>query len=271
MVMTRALDGPLSEAVESLWLDEPSVPRPARERILPSGRMQIVINLGSEAARLHSVNGRCYSGPIGNEPIFCGAASAHRIIGLPARDTLVGIAFRGGGAQPFLQPSATLVANGVAALCDVWRSDARRLRERLLRTTDAARRLQALEDFLRVQRPKTRPIHPAVAYAVRELENARECRVAAVASDVGLSPRRFISVFSSHVGLTPKIFQRVSRFQRVVQSCRLEDDVNWMVLALEHGYYDQAHLVHDFKAFSGLTPTAFLRRRTVFANHMREP
>jgi AraC-like DNA-binding protein len=270
MLMTRPLDGPLSEAVESLWLDEPSVPRPERERILPSGRMQIVINLGSQAARLHSVNGRWCSGPIGNEPILCGAGSTHQIIGLPQRDTLVGIAFRPGGAQPFLRPSSTLVSNGVAALCDVWSNDTRRLRDRLLRTDDGTQRLQALEDFLAGQRSTTRRIHPAVAYAVRKLESATACSIAAVANDVGLSARRFISVFTNHVGVTPKIFQRVSRFQRVVQSCRLRDDVKWTALAFEHGYYDQAHLVRDFKAFSGLTPTAFLARRTVFANHMRE-
>jgi AraC-like DNA-binding protein len=270
MLMTRPLDGPLSEAVESIWLDEPAVPRPERERILPSGRMQIVINLGSQAARLYSVNDGSRSRLIGNEPILCGAASSHQIIGLPPRDILVGIAFRPGGAQPFLQPSPKLVANGVAALYDVWSSDARRLRDRLLHISDEAKRLQALEDFLVEQRPKARRIHPAVAYAVRELENARACSVATVANDVGLSARRFISVFANHVGVTPKIFQRVSRFQRVAQSCRRGDAADWTALAFEHGYYDQAHLVRDFKAFSGLTPTAFLARRTVFANHMRE-
>ena len=60
------------------------------------------------------------------------------------------------------------------------------------------------------------------------------------------------------LGLTPKLFSRVSRFQKVIQTAHALDDINWTRIALDCGYYDQAHFIHDFQAFAGITPSEYL-------------
>ena len=85
---------------------------------------------------------------------------------------------------------------------------------------------------------------------------------------IGLSPRRFIEVFSQQVGLTPKRFCRVQRFQHVLRSIYTRDSVDWADLALTCGYFDQAHFIHDFRAFSGLSPTAYADQRGRHPNHV---
>ena len=85
---------------------------------------------------------------------------------------------------------------------------------------------------------------------------------------VGFSQRRFIQLFSDEVGLTPKLFCRVNRFQRVVRRLATMNEVDWAQVALDCGYYDQAHFIHDFQAFAGITPSAYLQDRTEHLNHV---
>jgi methylphosphotriester-DNA--protein-cysteine methyltransferase len=69
-----------------------------------------------------------------------------------------------------------------------------------------------------------------------------------------------IDVFRSEVGLHPKLFHRVQRFQRLVIQLHRLSEPEWGQLALEDGYFDQSHLIRDFGAFSGFSPTDYLRR-----------
>jgi AraC-like DNA-binding protein len=84
----------------------------------------------------------------------------------------------------------------------------------------------------------------------------------------GFSQRRFIQLFDQQVGLTPKLFFRVSRFQRAVLTVHNAGEVDWAGLALDCGYYDQAHFIHDFQAFAGITPTTYLVQRSEHLNHV---
>jgi AraC-like DNA-binding protein len=95
--------------------------------------------------------------------------------------------------------------------------------------------------------------------------------VSDVADEVGLSARRFIELFKDEVGLAPKLFCRVRRFQRAVRLVHGRTDVDWADVALDCGYFDQAHLIHEFREFSGLSPTAYLRVRSSHLNHVPLP
>ncbi len=85
---------------------------------------------------------------------------------------------------------------------------------------------------------------------------------------LGLSPKRFIQLFSQQVGLTPKVYCRVQRFQRVLQTVQLQQQVDWADVAAGCGYYDQAHFIRDFRAFSGFNPSAYLSLRGENLNHV---
>ena len=100
--------------------------------------------------------------------------------------------------------------------------------------------------------------------------SADDVRVRDVARRVGLSQRRFIQVFTAEVGLTPKLYCRVRRFQRAREMVRNTLAPDWTRVAVECGYFDQSHLIRDFHAFSGLSPGDYLRRRSeqVLPNHV---
>lgn len=111
--------------------------------------------------------------------------------------------------------------------------------------------------------------HPAVSLALDIFGPAGiGDSVHAVAKRVGLSERRFIQVFTAQVGLTPKLFCRVLRFQHVREVVNQARALNWSQVALSCGYYDQSHLIHDFQEFSGLSPADYLclRSNELFPN-----
>jgi len=82
-----------------------------------------------------------------------------------------------------------------------------------------------------------------------------------VVDQIGLSQRRFIEIFRNEVGLTPKAFSRVCRFQHVLGQVESLTEVDWASVASDCGYFDQAHFIHDFREFAGVSPTMYLRHR----------
>jgi AraC-like DNA-binding protein len=113
-----------------------------------------------------------------------------------------------------------------------------------------------------------RNLHGAVQYALEEFgRHPRATGVLEVARDTGFSRRRLTQLFRDEVGLTPKLYCRLLRFQQVISRIASGARVNWSQVSLEGGYYDQAHMAHDFREFSGISPGAWLSSKRPFQNH----
>jgi len=92
-----------------------------------------------------------------------------------------------------------------------------------------------------------------------------EVRTRALAAQLGLSQRHFIKVFSNQVGVTPKLFGPVQRFQRAAHLTRSSSTPDWADVGEACGYYDQSHLIAEFKRLTGMTPTAFANQQFIFS------
>jgi AraC-like DNA-binding protein len=148
-------------------------------------------------------------------------------------------------------------------------SAAAELRERLLEAPTPERKLREMSQVLEEQVVRPLSPLPAVAYALREFGNQQRWRtVAEVTQQIGLSQRRFIQVFREAVGLSPKLFCRIGRFQQVLQHIQRGTSVRWSQLAMSCGFYDQAHFIHEFQAFAGINPSAYLTSKGERLNHL---
>jgi AraC-like DNA-binding protein len=237
--------------VSALWSWEGfQVPHP-RERLLPDGAVALVVDLKDKSS----------------PPIVSGAHSRYFVIDTAGEMSVAGIAFTPGGAFPFLGLPAGEVQDQHVPLEALWGACAEEVRERLLGAPSASARIQILEDSLltRVRWPLVP--NPAVQFALAEFRR-RERSVAEVTEQIGLSSRRFIEVFHSQVGLTPKLYCRIQRFQSVIHRIRSGAEFDWANLALDCGYFDQAHFIHDFREFSGILPTAYAREDLRHGNHV---
>jgi AraC-like DNA-binding protein len=259
---------PLSEFVELFWWYDGYAPPHPKERLLPTGTVELVINLRDDTHglfdRTHAGRRRTFRGPL-----VCGAHSEPFVIDTADEGSILGVHFKPGGAFPFLKVPAGELHNTHVPLEALWGAGAGLLREQLLEAQTPAARFRFLEQALLAQAARPLQRHPAVAFALKEFQGVPHGRtVSAVTERTGLSARRFIQVFADEVGLTPKLFCRVRRFQEVLRVTRDQRHVEWANVALACGYYDQAHFIHDFRAFSGLSPTTYLRDRGDHLNHV---
>ncbi len=259
---------PLSAFIELFWSCESDTPAQRKDRRLPDGSMGLVINLRDDLIRvydpLHPHQFQSYRGGV-----ISGAHSTFTVIDSASRAAMVGVEFKPGGALPFLAWPAAELHNQVISLEMVWGAQAQHLREQLLAADTPARRFAILEQALLARLAPARISHPAVDYALSAFQHSAPApSIAAVTERIGLSQTRFIQVFREAVGLTPKQFCRVQRFQQVLQRLESAAPARWAELALACGYFDQAHLIHDFQAFASLTPSAYLALRGEYRNHV---
>lgn len=262
---------PLSAYVSCLWYSEGFDGTHALERLLPNGESGIVFDLrewGSRKISIYDPN-PAVKVDLHAPAVFCGARTDCFVIETSAQERVVGIQFEPGGAFPFLAMPASEVAGTTHDLADAWGPEALLLRDQLLEAGGVQAIFQILENALMERLERHHALHPAVVYAARRLSNASNtARVADVTEQIGMSARRFGDLFREQTGLTPKAFHRVRRFQQVLQRLRGRREENWAALAADCGYYDQAHFIHDFRQFSGITPGEYLLMATPHLNHL---
>lgn len=258
---------PLGQFVDCFWWHCGFTFPHDYERCLPDGGMEMVISLQADDLRVYDRDDPTRFEQF-TDILLCGAHSEAFIIDTLSQAAILGIHFRPGGAFPFLGVPASELHNLHLSLESLWGERAAELRHRLVNALTPHHQFQILEQAL--LQKATRPLmrHPAVAFALNEMKTFPSRALSDITAPIGLSQKQFIHRFNQEVGLTPKLFHRVRRFQQVVQGIGTTQEVDWTEVALACGYFDQAHFIHDFRDFSGLTPSAYLAQPRDRLNHV---
>ena len=251
MYLVRRPGFALAPYIEMLWCCEGYPAAHRRERVLPGARFQLIIDLAPRPA----------------PALVVGICTRYTILDTASLQALIGVVFRPGGARLFFEPPADDFFNRDVSLGDIWGSASNTLRGRLLEAAGPAARLRVLETDLE-QRLRRAELHSAVRHGLTEFgRHPHAAGVIGVAREAGLSRRRFAGLFREQVGLPPKLYCRLRRFQQVVRRIASGTPINWAQVSLDGGYYDQAHMAHDFREFSGVSPGAWQASERPFLNH----
>jgi AraC-like DNA-binding protein len=235
-------------------------PGPLRRREVPSTHVTLILSFGPAIG----VGG----------PGAAGAPAHSRtsfVAGLHDAPVVTEHAGRQHGIEVRLAPLAAgrvlgvpmdALANQVVALEDLLGRDAERLVEALYDAPGWAARFALLDEVIAARLQAGRPPSPGVAWAWGRLgETHGAVPIGALAAELGWSRRHLGARFREQVGIPPKLLARILRFERVVARLIHAPGECWAEVAYDCGYYDQAHLNRDFRAFAGSTPTAFLAAR----------
>lgn len=263
MQLMRAPSPRLRPFVQALWAVAPegsaSETRPgAREHVLPTGAMHLVFRLSEPPLRIFDGGTDMLGRTLGHAIVSGARSSFHaRDVSQPAR--AVGALLRPGVAQALFGAPEDALAGRHTPLDALWGSTRSGLAlERLQAAGSLARQLALFESLLAERLGDCfHGLHPAVAQAMGPLMKGT-LPVSGVVARSGYSPRRFIALFRGATGLAPKEFAGLQRLERVLVLAA-DPRRSWAEIAIDAGFFDQAHLTHAFSAFAGLAPQAWRR------------
>lgn len=248
---------PLDNYVECLWWSHRDEPQHHSEHMLPSGGAQLVF-------ALHETPILCLpsseQSPIAwSGSIVHGPQSSYYVAGPKPKGGAVGASFRPGAAGAVLGVSMEELTDRHVALDAFWGTRSVDLHHRLMAAAEPNEVFRILEQSLsaRIRRPFL--IHPAVAHALalRPADASSLTRVADVQRTSGYSPRHFIGLFRAAVGLNPKHYYRIQRFNSAARNIAAGERQGLSHIAAAAGYSDQAHLTREFREFAGVPPTRY--------------
>jgi AraC-like DNA-binding protein len=244
---------PLRDIVESIWLQEDSSFSDARTPscVLPTGTIEVLFHYGDrfahvEAGRVETVP-RFYVTGQRTRPVFTLAGK---------RIGIVIASLYPWGLRSLFPECADAVDGYVDLELLSGRSQVARIEHRLLEATDSETRIRLVEAFLLSQRTEGVGDIRMVAASGMLAMAATARPVHEISRRFSMSRRHFSRKFRSTIGIQPKTFSRIMRFQKAIRSHR-DRGLCWATVAAECGYSDQAHLSHEVKRFSARTPGEF--------------
>jgi AraC-like DNA-binding protein len=163
------------------------------------------------------------------------------------------------GAYRLLGIPLGSVAQNVFELDSVLGAAIASVHQRLGDCANAAEQFAVLCDFARGRMARSRvTLRPDAQIAVDVLTRTGGAeRIESICRSVSISRKHLNELFATHIGLTPKTYARMFRFRRVVDLVQRGHGLDWTRIAMSCGYYDQAHFNHEFREFSGMSPSEY--------------
>ncbi len=166
------------------------------------------------------------------------------------------------GGRRIFGVSMHALSERIVDFSDVMGRAGERLETQIAEAADWEARFELLDRFLLQRIGQSEPVSGAVGHAWNRLrDSGGTVPVSALAEELGWSRKHLASKFNEDIGLAPKTIARLFRFRRVVDRSADELASRWSEVALDAGYFDQAHLIRDFRQFTGMTPVDFRRSR----------
>jgi AraC-like DNA-binding protein len=229
-----------------------------RRRELPDGSAVLIFHLGGRLRVEHPIGARREFGE--GEGFYSGASTTYVVTETDGAQAGVQVKFSLLGARLFLGRPLGEFGDALIDPSLAFGQPATDLRDRLAETRSPSKKVEILAQAATRKLDSHHAISSGLAFAFQRLYRA-DIRIADVAREIGMSRERFSKTFRSEFGLSPKSFARIRRFARALEVGRQEPSLRGAALAAQCGYVDQAHMVHDFKEFSGSAPSALWRRR----------
>ncbi len=258
----------LAAHVECLWYSARGALPHTRERSLPTGRVDIVVPLLQDHLIRyddeHGLVSRRLRGAIVQGPF-----DRFGVRGTEGPSAVLGVHFRPAGAAAFFGGALSALRGHTELLEDLWGSAVRTLHERLLAAASPQHALLIMQEHLVQRLLDAPPVDPLATFALTAFQrDPTSARVGVVQRASGSTAAQFIRRFEQAVGLTPKRYARVLRFNALLPALVRCGPRDWAQFAASSGYADQSHLIREFRQLAGMAPGAYKPLRSDQPTHV---
>lgn len=228
-------------------------------RVLPDGTASIMINLGSPI-NIYGINGD-YKGLQSN--FLVGPQKKYYFLEETEKTFVVGIKFTLEGANTLIKGNMKDFSGKVKEINELVDWDTESLVKKI-RNSESDGDIKRLLDHCIILHSDTVDGYlPVVNKAIKNIkEDYSPSLIKNICERENISNKHLISLFSRKVGVSPKLLQRLNKFTKVIYAVQNRKRYNWVDLAYEYNYYDQSHLINDFRNFSGLSPREYNRENS---------
>ena len=259
---------PLSQFIDYFFYYTGFNPEHSIDRFLPDGEVQIIFDLTDYPKYIYD-NHTLKETQSCQNVWFSGFRTEPITIPSGKESEMLIIQFKKGKAFPFLSEPMQQLTNYVVDAELVLKTDILNIRESLIEAKTPEQKFLLLESKMLKCYLNRLLENPFVDFSVSKiLSLPNQCSIREISDKAGYSQKHIIKLFKEHVGVTPKEFLKVIRFQKAIQQIEQQNSVDWSAIAFDCGFYDQSHFISDFKLFSGFTPTEYIRQKGEFLNYV---
>lgn len=259
---------PLNNFVENIiYYSGLCVPH-TKEKLLPDGFIELIIDLTETPKRVYENEDHQKTRTAYRKGWLSGIRKEFITIEVAHNSSMMVARFKPGRALPFLGRPLSEFAGQVIEMDCLWGRRFGSLREEILEADSPEQRIAVLEAGLLRFAEGRLETNPTVDHALALLSGPPDLTIADLRQRLGFSHRHLVHLFDKHVGISPKFFSRLRKFQDVIQALEREEKVSWTRVAHESGYYDQAHFINEFRKFSGLAPVSYLSEKGEYLNYI---
>lgn len=253
--------------IEHLFYYEGYYAGHSMDKFLPDGSMDLLIDLTDAPKKLfHNEEGTLYT--TYKRSWISGMKTEYILIDASVT-SMAGVHFKPGGAFPFFNFPLSELKNKTIELDDLWDHQIHSVRDAILNTAAIENKFSVLEDFCLKKIRKNYEPHVLLTYAIDQLQQSPQLwTIEKLSGKAGITPKHLINLFKVHVGLSPRQFARIVKFQKLVKLVEQQRSIEWAPLAYECGYYDQSHFIKEFRSFSGINPSVYLSQRGEYMNYL---
>lgn len=259
---------PLNQFVESFIYYRDYDPVHSIDRFLPDGNVNIVVDLKDRPQYIYD-NETLKEIQACRHVWFSGIRTNFITIPSGKESEMFIINFHKGRAYPFLEMPLHELTDSVVDGDLVLTNEIMNLREMILESVLITQKFMVVENYLAKKFRNKLIVNPFIEFAVNKIvASPNQMSIEQISNKVGYSQKHLIKLFKDNVGLTPKGFLKIIRFQKAIEEIAASKKPDWTGIAYESGYYDQSHFINDFKAFSGYTPNQYLQKQFDHLNYI---
>lgn len=263
---THSLKEPLQNYIESIFHFKDFIPDHSIERVVPTGHLFIIFELDGFERNTFD-NDTLKPNNTFTKVWISGMHKNYISISAHQKSEMFVIQFKPYGAYPFFHFQIQDLNEKIVPAEDLFGDELLQLREQILSNETSEEKFLAAEKWLndRFDENKTPPSE--LLTALEKIQTESVANYNTIIESYPKTQKHLIDQFKKYVGLTPKYYQRILRFNEILQQIHQNEKIDWAQIAYQCEYSDQSHFIKEFKHFSGFNPQKFIKEEF----HKEEP